>query len=184
MGIYERASVLAHDVAVNVALARRLGLGGWNPGFGAETDRIVAELNGRRAAAFREALELANPIPTRPHRSHAPRGSSASSGTTCAASAPGCPVLQSRLEHAVRTDGRSQPLLPIVWPPASLSGSAALGCYGSHGDEYAGADVRATRDVADRGRRRYVRRRDRGGRNAGDGKPSTDVSGGTPAERA
>jgi anaerobic magnesium-protoporphyrin IX monomethyl ester cyclase len=51
--------VMAHDVAVNLALAKRFGLPGYTPTLQRDLDQALAELNTKRISAWRSALTLA-----------------------------------------------------------------------------------------------------------------------------
>ncbi len=60
--------VMAHDVAVNVALARHLELPGYEPRLDRALQRSLNELNAKRVAAWRQALAIAQLELPRTHR--------------------------------------------------------------------------------------------------------------------
>jgi hypothetical protein len=146
------ASVFAHDVAVNLAMARRLGLPAWNPAWQAEFDRLLEEVNRVRLAAWRSALDLAATDMTVEERVRAVGGLVASLRADLARTTRLMDRVQERMERASRVRrGRENLLVRSALAAGfTLFLAPAAGCFSSH-DEL-GDDVAHDVDDAGEGR--------------------------------
>jgi hypothetical protein len=133
------ASVFAHDVAVNLAMARRLGLPAWDPALQARFDVILDDMNRARLAAWRSALDLA--ATEMPHRERVLAvtrlvGSLRDSLARYTTSIDG---VQERMERAQNVErGRANLLVRSALAAGfTLFLAPAPGCYDSHDKSYA-----------------------------------------------
>jgi hypothetical protein len=96
-------NLLGHDVAVNLALAKRLGLSGYDAGFACELDTLVNQINRIRLHAYRAAFELACSETTDEERQHRLLAIMATLGTELTPAIAKLLAIQGRLEGSSGT---------------------------------------------------------------------------------
>jgi hypothetical protein len=129
------ASVFAHDVAVNLAMARRLGLSAWDRALQAEFDALLDEMNRVRLAAWRSALDLAATDMTPGERVRAVTNLVAMLRSDLARYTTRIDGVQERMEKTSRVlRGRANLLVRSALAAGfTLFLAPASGCYDSHG---------------------------------------------------
>ncbi|MBI5486263.1 MAG: radical SAM protein [Deltaproteobacteria bacterium] len=134
------ASVFAHDVAVNLAMARRLGLAAWNADLEHEFFGVLDEMNAVRLAAWRSALDLSATEMAKEDRALAVAGLVTSLRGQLARYMAHIDRLEARMERAERVRRGKENLLvrSALAAGFTLLLAPAAGCYGSHGEQGGG----------------------------------------------